>query len=85
MEQLDNEIESRHNTEILAWESTHKEEDLTNTSLVAPSDGLYDLTIGDKDEKQSKVCICWPEPKLIFLIVLISRAQPSLSRLRLIL
>lgn len=55
VEQLDKDIESRHNTELLEWESSHVEEDLNNTSLVAPTDGLYDLTIGDSEDKQSKV------------------------------
>ena len=57
VEQLDKEMESRHNNEMLEWESTHVEEDLTNTSLVAPTDGLYDLTIGENEEKQSKVSL----------------------------
>lgn len=55
VEQLDKEIESRHNNELLAWESKNADEDKTNTSVVAPTDGLYDLTIGDSEEKQSKV------------------------------
>ena len=57
VEHLDKEIEARHNHELLEWESNNVEEDLTNTSLVAPSDGLYDLKIGDSEEKHAKVSL----------------------------
>lgn len=63
VERLDSEIEERHSKELADWESSHVEEDLTNTSLVAPSDGLYDLKIGDSEDKQTKVsCKPWPPP-----------------------
>lgn len=62
VERLDKDIEARHSEELVSWERQNTEKDMTSTSVVAPSSGLYDLTIGD-EEKESKVGVLLRAPE----------------------
>ena len=65
-EQLENAITARHKAELDAWELANPDHGDGTTSFVAASTGLYDLKIGDAEDKHAKVsalrrCKCaWP-------------------------
>ncbi len=56
VELLEEALTARHKAELEAWERAHPDDDGGTTSVVAVSTGLYDLKIGDGEEKSAKVC-----------------------------
>lgn len=62
IEQLEEAMTSRHKAELDAWETSNGDADNSSTSIVEVSTGLYDLKIGDGEDKHVKV------GKLFFLV-----------------
>jgi hypothetical protein len=60
IEQLEGAMTSRHKAELEAWKHSNGDADHSNTSIVEISTGLYDLTIGDGDDKHAKVGMLTP-------------------------
>jgi hypothetical protein len=57
IEQLEETMASRHKSELGVWEQANVDADASNTSIVEVSTGLYDLKIGDREDKHAKVGI----------------------------